>query len=287
MKKFEASPEGIAKDDLVIPWPPTSKEECLHDLRAVQRILISREFLSDTGPQNQFDKARSSPCSSLTQTQRNFWRTIQLGAHKSLIGGECTLCHEPLSIDHALWHCEGRRLKTALAAPAGWLSWPAHFRNRGLLVEKDELDPFDVLLAQKYMTTVLIERREDERSLPSRPNNPMHNLDEMLDMVAPDLDDRSSAGPRHTPTQSNGQAASSTDHRPALPSNPLPPTTNFGGRAASSTDPLPTTPQGPLGAATVYHVLSSDDEPARNTPLSQCPSDHHGPPAQEAAHSLA
>eukprot|EP00971_Amphidinium_carterae_P265176 5260137-Amphidinium_carterae.1 len=261
MKKFEATPEGIARDDLVIQWPPASKEECLHELRAVLRVLLSREFLNDTGPANQFDKPRSSPCSCLTQTQRNFWRTIQLGAHKALIGGECGLCNEPLSLDHALWHCEGRRLKTALSAPAGRLSWPVHFRNRGLLTEKDEIDPFDVLSAQKYMTTVLIERREDERSITAPPFRPTDNLDEVLDLIVPNPENLGSGDPRRVGTGFNGNAASSTDSWPTTMHPTLPPTTNFGGRAASSTDPLPTTPLGPTALDPVFHVLSSEDEP--------------------------
>eukprot|EP00971_Amphidinium_carterae_P070134 1387747-Amphidinium_carterae.1 len=81
-----------------------------------------------------FDRDRSLPCASLTQTQQNFWRTIQLDAHKGLFGGKCEFCQQPVTVQHIIWDCEGRRLKTALSAPC-CEGWPAHLTLRGLVTK--------------------------------------------------------------------------------------------------------------------------------------------------------
>eukprot|EP00971_Amphidinium_carterae_P249961 4961679-Amphidinium_carterae.1 len=83
-------------------------------------------------------------------------------------------------MDHILWRCEGRRLRTALKAPDNHDEWPAHFRLSVLLLTTDEMDPFDILHAQQYMTTTLIERRSDERLVVDRRIGEA-DLDEQLD----------------------------------------------------------------------------------------------------------
>eukprot|EP00971_Amphidinium_carterae_P179571 3561265-Amphidinium_carterae.1 len=126
-------------------------------------------------------------------------------------------------MEHILWQCEGRRLHTALKAPVNHAEWPSHFRLNGLLLTTDDIDPFDILQAQQYMTTTLIERRADERAA----------IDKQQAEV--DLDAQLDNDPaRDIPTSAfGGRAASSTDCLPQPGSHfALRPT----GRAASSAD---------------------------------------------------
>eukprot|EP00971_Amphidinium_carterae_P175831 3485470-Amphidinium_carterae.1 len=85
MRGFDAGPEGIVNPQgLHLPWPPESRDACLHDLRVMQRFMLTKEMLPQLDGRDMFDRDRSLPCASLTQTQKNFWRTLQLDAHKGL-----------------------------------------------------------------------------------------------------------------------------------------------------------------------------------------------------------
>eukprot|EP00971_Amphidinium_carterae_P255923 5081485-Amphidinium_carterae.1 len=264
MKQFSLLPEGIVSGaGHVLTWPPISKGACLHEMREIMRDLVSSEFLAPGPAGGRFDRLRTAPAPGLSQTQKNFWRTLQLGAHKGLFGGPCTLCNEQVTMDHILWHCEGRRLHTALSAPANHADWPSHFRLSGLLLTTDDVGDLDIHNAQHYMTTTLIERRTDEKAALDK----LHveaDLDEQLDHTVP-----------------QGLRGPESGYDRATCSERATPTSAFGGRAASSTDCLPcpeplnvlrttgtvgTTPTGLVDTATVprspemYYIAASDDE---------------------------
>eukprot|EP00971_Amphidinium_carterae_P226675 4495797-Amphidinium_carterae.5 len=264
MKQFSLLPEGIVSGaGHVLTWPPSSKGACLHEMREIMRDLVSNEFLAPGPAGGRFDRLRAAPASDLSQTQKNFWRTLQLGAHKGLFGGPCTLCNEQVTMDHILWYCEGRRLHTALAAPANHADWPSHFRLSGLLLTTDDLDASDIYEAQHYMTTTLIERRADEQVVTGKLRTEA-DLDEQLDRTTniatmrtesdhhPDADHFRSA----SRSDFGGRAASSTDCMPCLD----PPQIGTTSCDAASTAAGPAAPNAVFGPPEIYCIAVSDDE---------------------------
>eukprot|EP00971_Amphidinium_carterae_P002881 56496-Amphidinium_carterae.1 len=150
-------------------------------------------------------------------------------------------------MQHIIWECEGRRLTTALSAPENHVLWPAHLRLRGLVSAQQDLDPFDLLALQHYVTTTLIERRADEATLSGntttrRPADLDEQLEARIDGVA-------------EPVLSPMLPADHCLHEDAA-STGLP----GGTRAVSSTDPMPAPLVGSPANLLVVDIASSGDD---------------------------
>eukprot|EP00971_Amphidinium_carterae_P126290 2501801-Amphidinium_carterae.1 len=195
---FEVVAEGLYHQpaDSLVEWPGPSAETTLHSLRQAlrARMLCLCRLSTPTMRGTCLDAARCSFVPGLTQTQCNFVRTLQCDAHRAAGETVCPLCDQPGGVLHSLWFCESRSIAMLLQEPPLASTWPEIFRRYALVTLADAMSAEDIAVGQRYMSSVLIERRQHQLALEADIRSAMRTFDELqdgdrdVDFAHPDLD---------------------------------------------------------------------------------------------------